>query len=443
MRQLKTGMWGNKVGRVIIRAARVVVGEEASLLNNGAVVVEGSKIVAVAPAAEIPVPQNENEIEVNLGDSTLLPGLIDVHTHLMLGYGTKGRKLPEIAQNDSNDLMLVRSIRNALTHMSVGVTTLRDCGCRDQTSFSARDAVDKGVFFGPRILAAGRAMTITGGHLFFCNGEADGVDGVRKLSRQLLKEGADFIKIMASGGSSTPSTDRRHSSFSLDELKAIVAEARRVGKLTAAHCHSKKSIRDAIAAGIDSIEHCSFVDDADRRGYDEEAVEQMAEKGIYVSPCIQTMWRDYEELKKRETELTPVERARMVDICQSAEIRLSNIGKMNAAGVKMVAGTDSMAVFGDYALGLTMMSQAGFTNKKVIQSATIEAARAIGVERITGSITVGKEADLIACAGNPLDDVSVLNGPSAVIKGGKPFILPPSLKCPNNVTVESLQAIFG
>lgn len=262
--------WANpEVARVIIRSSRVIAGKDAKLMNDSAAIIEGSKVAAIVPNSELPRATDEKTVDLNLGDMTVLPGLIDVHTHLMLGHGTEGRSLPEIMEHDSDDLMLARAFRNALTHLSAGITTLRDCGCRGKVSLSARDAIEKHVMIGPRVLASGRAITITGGHLFFCDGEADGVEGVRRFTRELLKEGADFIKVMASGGSSTPATDWRHYSFSIEELTAIVREAHRVGKLTAAHCHSKTSIRNAIAAGIDSIERCSFVDDiTGERDYD-------------------------------------------------------------------------------------------------------------------------------------------------------------------------------
>lgn len=431
------------VTKVILRASRVIAGKDADLVENAAVVIEGSKISAIVPSAGLQEAVGPQTVDVNLGDMTLLPGLIDTHTHLMLGHGTEGRTLPEIMEHDSDDLMLARAFRNALTHLAVGVTTLRDCGSRGKTAISARDAIERHVIGGPRVLACGRAITITGGHLWFCDGEADGVEGIRNLARQLLKEGADFIKVMASGGSSTPSTNWKHYSYTAEELAAMVGEAHRVGKVTAAHCHSKTSIRNAIAAGIDSIEHCSFVDDVTgERSYDAEAVAAMARKGIYASPCIQTNWRRYQDLKSREQDLTPAQRTQMETIFAGTAIRMRNLRRLHEAGVKVVAGTDSMEMFGDFALGLKMMTDAGFTNREALLSATSEAARAIGIEGLTGSLVPGLEADIIACAGNPLNDISALDRPVLVIRGGFPFIVPGTLRDATAAAADPLAGVL-
>lgn len=414
--------------RVTLRASRVIAGSDARLLHDAAVAIENAKIVSVGPSTELPRVNSEKAVDVDLGNVTMLPGLIDVHTHLMLGAGTEDRSLPEVMASDSNDLMLARALRNALIHMLVGVTTLRDCGCRDRVALSARDVINQGVFPGPRILASGRPITVTGGHLYFCNGEADGVQGVQKLARELNKEGADFFKVMASGGNSTPTTDARHCAYTAEELAAIVSEAHRVGKLTTAHCLSKKSIRNAIAGGLDMIEHCFFVDERDgEHGYDEAAVAEIVRKGIYVSPCIQTNWRQYEQLKARESELSPAEAAKMGKIERKTSSRLLSLQRMHHAGVKIVAGTDAMSTFGDFALGLKMMVQAGLTPQEAVLSATSKAAKAIGISDLTGALVPGLEADIIACGGNPLEDVSALERPLMVIRGGSPFLVPETI----------------
>lgn len=154
----------------------------------------------------------------------------------------------------------------------------------------------------------------------------------------------------------------------------------------------------------------------------------MARKGLYASPCIQTNWRHYQQLKARESELSPSQKATMETIYAGTGIRLRNLRGMHEAGVKVVAGTDSMDTFGDFALGLEMMTQAGFTAKEALLAATGEAARAINVDGITGSLIPGLEADLIACPGNPLDDISVLEHPIMVLRCGYPFIVPKNLR---------------
>jgi imidazolonepropionase-like amidohydrolase len=416
-------LWGSRpTGKTILRAARLYDGTGGPVRQNVAVITENAKIVAVARSSDVPGGAG-GVVDLDLGDATLLPGLIDVHTHLTFGFGTKGRKYEEVMRDDSDDLMLVRSIRNAQTHLAVGVTTLRDCGCRNSVTFSTREAFQKGVFFGPGVLVAGRPITITGGHFFFCNGEVDGPDEARKITRALIKQGADFIKIMASGGG-TAITDRRRYSFSVAELAAIAEEAHREGRLVTAHCHSTQAIRNAVAAGIDCIEHASFIDPDNRRSYDEAVANEMARKGVYVSPCISTNYRTYEELKCRESVLSPSEEARMHDQYQTALERIEILRRLWKNGVKIVAGTDSIAVFGDYALGLEMMVWAGMTPSDAIVAGTGEAARAIGILDRTGTVEVGKDADLIACANDPLEDIRALGKPTMVMRGGRFFIRP-------------------
>jgi len=416
------GEWGKaSVGRVVIRAGTLVKGTGEAPSKKMAVIIEGSKIKAVAQASEVPEADGPGDIDVDLGEMTLLPGLIDVHTHLT--FGTKGRKYEEVMRDDSDDLMLARSIRNAQTHMAAGITTLRDNGCRNRITLSTREIFQKGIFFGPRVLASARPITITGGHFWFCNGEADGVDEARKLARRLIKEGVDFIKIMGSGGG-TAITDRRRHSFSQAELAAIMEEVHREGRLATIHCHASQAIRNAVSAGVDCIEHITFIEPDGQKVFDQAVADEILRKGIFVSPTIQVGYRNYEQLKAREPDLTPVERRNMEQLYETVLSRIENVGRMLAMGIRIVAGTDSIASFGDFAIGLELFVKGGMTPHQAIISATGEAARAIGVGDITGTVEVGKEADLVACERNPLDEISALNQPVVVIKGGKPFILP-------------------
>src|SRR5262249_48920690 len=195
--------------------------------------------------------------------------------------------LPDILGEGSPRIWL-RAVHNAQLALRVGVTTVRDCGGRDLMPLRLRDAIAAGVLPGPRILAAGPAITVTGGHCYFFNGEVDSADGMRQLARQLAKGGVDFFKVMSTGGRMTPNTNVTAAQFTVEELKALVGEARRLSRKTTAHGHGTAGIRNAVAAGIDCIEHCTWVseDDDTQVDYDPSVADQMANQGTYLSPTI-------------------------------------------------------------------------------------------------------------------------------------------------------------
>ena len=250
----------------IYQADMLIDGSGEAPQQNVEIFVEDGIIQDVAPAGVRERP-TDAQVYANPG-LTVLPGFIDVHVHLMFGSGP--RTYDDVVTHDSDELMLLRGARNAYLHLRAGVTTLRDCGARNRVTFDLRKGADAKLFLAPRMHLCGRPLTITGGHFWWCNEEADGVDGVRTATRKLLKEGADVIKIMASGGGST---DSWFASYSVAELTAAVEEAHQVGKKTTAHCLAAESIDRAVDAGIDQIEHFNFLqpdgsrvfDDRDRR----------------------------------------------------------------------------------------------------------------------------------------------------------------------------------
>jgi hypothetical protein len=190
-------------GPLRISADRLIDGRSDLPVDGASVLVEGTRVVGVGPAADLICPPDTEDL--HFPGCTLLPGLIDVHAHLT--FGTGPRTYEQVMREDSDDLMLVRAVRNCQLHLAAGVTTVRDCGARNRTSLSLRDAAQLGLFPSSRLLVSGPPLTITGGHFWWCNGEADGTAGVQQQARRLLKQGVDFLKIMASGGGTagTPS----------------------------------------------------------------------------------------------------------------------------------------------------------------------------------------------------------------------------------------------
>lgn len=382
--------------------------------RNVEIVIAGERIQEIVPAGVTPRPPEATVYE--RPGATVLPGLIDVHVHLMFGTGT--RSYEDVIQHDSDDLMLLRGARNAYRHLRAGVTTFRDCGARNNVSFALREAAQAGLFLSPRMHVSGRPLTVTGGHFWWCNEEADGADGVRAATRRLLKDGADFIKIMASGGG-TRGTDASRASFTVEEMAAAVAEAHQVGKKTTAHCLAAESVSRAVDAGLDQIEHFNFIHPDGSRVFDERVAEQILERGIVLSPTIQTGYRQIERLQAKGDALTPRERAQLDGNLYKQETKLDFVRRFYEMGAPIVAGTDAIQEFGDYAIGLALLHRAGLSAMDVVIAATSGAARAIGIEKDVGTVQPGMLADLVYLDSDPLDDVQAFGRVLSVVMGGR------------------------
>jgi imidazolonepropionase-like amidohydrolase len=388
-------------------------GEEPQ--HNVEILVENGIIQDVAPVGTRRHPPG---IPVNANPGlTVLPGFIDVHVHLMFGSGP--RTYDDVIMHDSDELMLLRGARNAYLHLRAGVTTLRDCGARNKVTFALRSGADAELFLTPRLHLCGRPLTITGGHFWWCNEEADGVDGLRTATRRLIKEGADFIKIMASGGGST---DSWFASYSVEEMAAAVNEAHSVGKKTTAHCLAAESISRAVDAGIDQIEHFNFLQPDGTRVFDDRTAEKILTRGVYLSPTIQTSYRQLERLQEREGSLTPPECALLDEYRYKIETKLDYVRRFYEMGAPIVMGTDAIQQFGDYALGLELLHRAGLSPMDVILAATGRAAKAIGSETNVGMVRPGMHADFISIDGDPLADIRALGRVVSVVQAGRTVV---------------------
>jgi imidazolonepropionase-like amidohydrolase len=397
----------------IFRAEALIDGTGDEPKRNVDIMVENDRIREIAPAGLADISPDTAIYE--RPGATVVPGLIDVHLHLM--FGTGRRTYEDVIQHDSDDLMLLRGARNAYLHLRAGVTTCRDCGARNNVAFALREAARAGLFLSPRLHVSGRPLTITGGHFWWCNEEADGVDGVRVATRRLLKDGADFIKIMASGGG-TRGTDASRPSFSAEEMAAAVAEAHQVGKKTTAHCLAAESVGRAVDAGLDQIEHFNFIHVDGSRVFDERVAERILERGIVLSPTIQTGYRQIERLQAKGDALTPQERTQLDGNLYKLETKLDFVRRFHEMGAPIVAGTDAIQEFGDYAIGLELLHRAGLSPMEVIRSATSLASRAIGTEGEIGIVRSGMLADFVYVDGDPLADVRALGQVAAVVLDG-------------------------
>ena len=394
-------------------------------MEDGAVLVEGAEIRQVGRASEIRAPEGAAVEEYNYPSDTLLPGLIDVHTHL--NYMGNGMHTDDV-MSLPDDILLMRSIANARTHLESGVTTIRECGAKHYTTFSLREGIRQGLAVGPRMLLCGRPVTITGGHMYQMGSEADGVDGVRTAVRQLIRDGADWIKVPASGGS-TSTSDPEHLSYTLEELRAIVDEAHKFGKLVGTHCLITESTISSLDAGVDMIIHCGMREPDGLSTFREDVAERIARESKVVNPTLHIgrarlwMLRERAEATGVSPRVPWGRRTLTLDAVERAhETSLDHVRRLDLAGVRQIAGSDSG--FGWYPLGqfvheIECLVLAGLTPMKAILAATRDAAQAIGISELTGTLEKSKAADLLVVNGDPTEDIMALANVRAVFLEGE------------------------
>lgn len=340
---------------------------------------------------------------INLSGLTVLPGLIDAHIHLCLD--PEVRAAEGQASRSRDDLVGVMAER-AEAMVRAGITTARDLGGGRWLELEIRDRINAGALAGPRLLCSGQPVTSIRGHCHFWGGEAKGKEEAIKVIERQVRHKVDLIKVMATGGNLTAGTNPSQAQFDVETLTVIVEEAARHGHRVAAHCHGTPGIRNAIEAGVATIEHCSWVGpDGWGKQYDEVTARLIAEKGIWVSPTVNAGW-------KRRYGREDFEGA----------VR-GNFLRMKAAGVSLIASTDAGIpnVFHHHLpLALPVFAYFADLNPlETLKSATSDGATGIGLEAVTGSLAEGLSADLLFVEGDPLSDLDVLAKPVAVMARGK------------------------
>jgi imidazolonepropionase-like amidohydrolase len=394
--------------RTLVRAGHLLDVHTGKLLDAQTVVVTGDKIAAIAPTASTPAAAGDNVVD--LGSMTVLPGLIDVHTHITMA--TDFDPYHELTMTDAKAAIL--GVVNAKTTLMAGFTSIRNVGADDYTDVDLRDSVDAGLVPGPHMQVSGPAIGITGGHCddnllpysyhIVGDGVADGIAAVQQKVRQNIKYGADVIKVCATGGVLSKGDSLQASQYTLEEMKAIAADAHRLGLKVAAHAHGAQGILWASEAGIDSIEHGSFIDAA--------GIAELKKNGTYLVPTLYL-----EDWMMEFGHLPPFYQQKMKDAIAVAK---PNIKRAYEAGVKIALGTDAAV----YPHGLNAhevevyVRDLGMTPLAAIQSATLNAADLMGWTEKTGSLDAGMWADIIAVDGNPLSDVKLLQDVKFVMKAG-------------------------
>jgi imidazolonepropionase-like amidohydrolase len=399
---------------ILIKAGKLLDVRSGRVLENQAILIEGERIKEVGAAATVAGHAPQNVRVIDLSNATVLPGLIDCHTHLTMELGG-------IAQSFTQSIprQALVGARNARLTLEAGFTAVRNLHALGFSDVALRDAINAGDVPGPRISASGPAIGPTGGHAdestlayefhHRADGIADGVPGVIAKTRENIKYGADCIKIMSTGGVLSKGDSPEAGQYSDEELKAIITEAHRLHRKVAAHAHGAAGMKQAILAGIDSIEHGSYIND--------ENMALMKERGTYLVPTLYLTDWFMENYKRIGVPQYMVDKAHQV-----MPVMRQNTTRAIKSGVKIAFGTDAAV----YPHGLNgrefaVYVKLGMTPMQAIQSATLNAADLLGWSEQIGAIEKGKFADIIAVSGDPTADVTTLERVSFVMKGGQVF----------------------
>jgi imidazolonepropionase-like amidohydrolase len=385
---------------LVLVCASLIDGTGAEPVRGRAVVVEGDRITQVVDDARAPRGRR-----IDLSGCTLLPGLINCHVHLCFGAEAD----PVRALKDEPPaLTALKALRRAQETVEAGVTTVRDLGGREYVELAVRRAIAEGLFPGPRILGAGRPVCMTGGHGNFIGREADGPDDVRKAVREQLKAGADVIKLIATGGVMTSGVEPGSPQLTLEEMRAAVEEATKVGRRTAAHAQGSTGIADAVEAGVTTIEHGIFLTD--------EIIAAMKRKGVFLVP---TLAAPAAISAGGLAAGIPDYMVRKSDAVVAAHV--ASFRRAHHAGARIAAGADSgtpLNFHGSLLPELELMVKYGMTPLEVVHSATSVAADALGLAGETGRVAEGYAADLLAVAGQPAERIGALGEVRLVLARG-------------------------
>lgn len=387
----------------MVRNVMLLDGTGRAPVADQAVVVDGQRFAWIGPTDQ--APTFAGEVIVDGTGHTLLPGLINCHVHLC---NDGAPDLFTQVREDSIPIATLRGARGALLTLESGVTTVRDCGAANGVAIELAKAIDRGLITGPRVKAAGRVITMTGGHGHFIGREADGPDAVRAATRAEIKQGAHFIKVISTGGVLTPGVTPTQTALLPEELDVVAQEAHNSGRRVATHAIGNAGIKNSLRAGIDSIEHGFYLDD--------EALDLAVAKGAFLVPTLLAIsqitgngiaggipdWvadkAEREAAKQRESFKAAVD-----------------------SGMKIAAGTDAGTPFNrheDLALEMALMVQYGLSPMQAILAATRNAAENLDMLDSVGTVEVGKLADLILVAGEPTKDIAALRRVTFVAKDG-------------------------
>jgi imidazolonepropionase-like amidohydrolase len=391
---------------IAIHHVRLIDGT-GDLHDNATLLVRGTKISTVGPSNEVRIPKGA--VRIDGRGLSIIPGLIDCHVHLCLGGE------PDVVatlESEQPSYTLLKSARHAKATIDAGFTTVRDVGSRDHSIFTLKQAIESGVMPGPRIVGAGLAICMIGGHARFIGQEVEGTEQVRRVVAEQVAAGAGVIKIIASGGVLTPGTSPDEAQMTMEELAAAVDAAQQAGKRVAAHAHGAAGMKNAIHAGVRSIEHATLLDD--------ESGALMKRYGVYMVPTLSALATTAACRPGCGIPDSALDKAKAMTKRHRASFKAAHLG-----GIAIAMGTDAGTPFnyhGDNAQELERMVAFGMTPMEAIVASTATAARLIGIQDLVGTVAKGMEADLVILKGNPLRGIEVLRDRHKIVgvmKAGK------------------------
>lgn len=384
---------------IAIHHARLIDGSGA-VCDQATVLVRGSRIAAAGSSREITIPKGSTRIDGH--GLTIIPGLIDCHVHLCLGGE------PDVVaavESESPSYTLLKSARHARMTLEAGFTTVRDVGARDHSIFALKRAIESGLMPGPRIVGAGLAICMIGGHARFIGQEVEGAEKVKQAVEAQVAAGAEVIKVIASGGVLTPGTSPDQAQMTMEELSAAVAAAQRAERKVAAHAHGATGIKNAIHAGVHSIEHATLLDD--------EAGDLMKRHGVYMVPTLSALATTAAGRPGCGIPESALDKAKSMTKRHQASFK-----KAHRSGILIAMGTDAGTPFnyhGNNAQELDRMVALGMTPMEALVAATSAAARLVGILDSVGTLTKGMQADLVVIDGNPLKRIELLRDRSRIM----------------------------
>lgn len=394
----------------LLKHATLIDGTGSKPVERSLVAIEGERILYAGKAEDWQTPAGKDTQEIDLTGKYILPGLIDCHVHIA------AECLPDSTMTGPWAWTTLIMLKHAQNTLAAGVTTIRDVGGRHHMEFSLRKAVEAGMFAAPRMSLAGKLLSITGTGTEWYDGmyrEADGVDEVRKAAREQLKAGADLIKVLATGAVLAPGEKPGAATFELEEIRAAVVEAAKVGKIVAAHAHGIEGIRNAVEAGAKTIEHGTYLN------HDPRLMDRMAKENIFLVPTLKAGF-DVIEGDKPGIPHWIMEKSK-----ETQEDAMKSIRQAYERGVPIAMGTDAATPYnfhGENAMELYYMSQAGISTMDCIVASTKNAARALGWDANLGTLEAGKLADVLVVKKDPLADLHSLadrTNIEYVMQGGK------------------------
>jgi imidazolonepropionase-like amidohydrolase len=413
----------------LIHAGRLFTSESTQLQNNKTVVIRNNKIIGIESGF---VNGDADDTVINLSDYTVLPGLMDMHVHLSSQHEGPQTYLRRFTSNEAD--LALRAANFAEKTLRAGFTSVRNLGDSQNETIALRKAISAGIADGPRIFSTGRSIATTGGHADPTNGMrqdlqgdpgakegvVNGVAEARKAVRQRYKDGADLIKITATGGVLSVAKSGQNPQFMADELSAIVETAKDYGMTVAVHAHGTEGMRRAVKAGVDSIEHGTYMND--------DVIALMKENGTYYVPTI-LAGAFVAEKAKIDGFFPAIVRPKAAAI---GPLIQDTFGRAYKAGVRIAFGTDSgVSPHGENAKEFGLMVDAGMQPADALISATKTAAELLRVDDTLGTISAGKFADIVAVKGNPLDDIRLMESVDFVMKNGKVYVSPQPLYAQN------------